>query len=49
VFFYFIITFLSIYVANKIGLNLSKKTQLDLGFLSAVIFFIIGILKIFGI
>jgi len=47
--FYFIMTFISIYILNLIGLKLTNKTSLDLGFLSSLIFILIGTLKIFGI
>ena len=47
--FYFFMTFLSIFLTNMIGLKLSNKTKIDLGFLSSLIFITIGILKLFGI
>lgn len=47
--FYIFMTFSSIYVLNLIGLKISKSSTINLGFLSAFIFFIIGILKLFGI
>lgn len=46
---YFIITFLSLLITNKMGMKLSNKTNFNLGWLSSLIFLIIGILKIFGI
>ena len=46
---YFIITFLSILITNQIGLQLSKRSNINLGFLSGLIFIIIGLLKFFGI
>lgn len=46
---YFIITFLSILITNQLGLQLSKRSNINLGFLSGLIFIIIGLLKFFGI
>ena len=47
--FYFFMTSISIYILNLIGLKLISHTKLNLGWLSSLVFLIIGVLKIFGI
>ena len=46
---YFFITFFSLFVTNYIGLKLSRITTMNLGWISSIIFFIIGTLKLLGI
>lgn len=47
--FYFVITFLAIYVTNKLALKMTGKSKLKIEWLSGTIFVILGILKICGI
>lgn len=47
--FYFIVTFLAIYIPNKIALKMSGKNNLKIEWLSGTIFIILGLLKLFGI
>jgi len=46
---YFFITFLSLTITHIIGLNISKNSNIDLCFISSIIFIILGLLKFFGI
>lgn len=47
--FYFIVTFLVIYVTNKVALKLTGKAKLNIEWLSGTIFIMLGVLKLFGI
>lgn len=49
IFFFFIITFVSLYVGNLITIKLSKKFNLSLEWLSGIIFIILGIIKLLEI
>ena len=43
--FYFTITLLFIYIPNKIALKISKKSKIDIDWLSGIIFIVLAILK----
>lgn len=43
---YLVFTFLAVYLANKISFFLTKRLQLDLSWLSAILFIVLGVFKI---
>lgn len=49
VIFYFVITYIALFIPNKIALKMSGKSNLRLEWLSGLIFVVLGLLKIFGI
>lgn len=45
--FYLIFTFIAVYIGNKLSFYLSKKANLDLSWISGILFIILGMLKLF--
>ena len=43
---YFVFTFIAVYASNKISFFISKKINLDLTFISGILFIVLGILKL---
>ena len=48
IFFYFIITFVAIFVGNRLTLKISKHSAINLDWLSGLLFVLLGIFKFIG-